>query len=49
MEGWKEYIDVLVQAPVAVTMIFVIYKTFTMFKQIISDYQKIIEKLIDKR
>jgi len=42
MEEFAKYIDVLIQAPLAVIMMWLIYKTFKMFESL---FDKLIDKL----
>jgi len=49
MEDIAQYIDVLIQAPLTVTVIWLIYKQSQFNKDIINNYKDIIQKLIDKK
>jgi hypothetical protein len=49
MNDITQYIDVLVQAPVTVTLIWFIYKQFQYNKDTLDNYKEIIQKLIDKK
>ena len=48
MEDFAKYIDVLIQAPLAVIMMWLIYKTFKFNTKQLETYKKIIKNLIDK-
>jgi hypothetical protein len=49
MDEFAKYIDVLIQAPLTVTLIWFIYKQSQMNNQTLEAFKKIIEKLIERK